>query len=172
MKSEEAIRRKVKELLNDSKITAPPVLVDQIAEHLNIKVQYAPLQDDVSGLLYRENKSAVIGVNGLHSSVRQRFTIAHELGHYVLGRDGEFFLDRPVLFRSDKSRDENPEEEKDANAFAAELLMPEEMVLEEIASIKYKELELEDAIKRLARVFNVSMQAMLIRLQKLNLIPM
>ena len=58
--------------------------VEAIAEKLGAEVIFDKLGDDVSGLLVREADRVVIGVNDAHPETRQRFTIAHELGHLVL----------------------------------------------------------------------------------------
>ena len=66
------------------------------------------------------------GVNSLHAPVRQRFTIAHELGHAVLHAREGIHLDQAfrLRFRDQTSAMAIDPEEIDANSFAAELLMP------------------------------------------------
>src|SRR5579872_3999410 len=81
--------------------------------------------DDISGILDRENKK--IYVSSSESYQRKSFTVAHELGHYLLHRDKT----QEIFYRSD-AQDLNPEgkdiEETEANWFAASLLIPSNMV--------------------------------------------
>ena len=80
------IRRKVNQLLEELEIDEPPVPVRKIARHCDARIVRVPGEgdNDLSGFLYREGDQAVIGVNKDHAPVRQRFTIAHELGHLLL----------------------------------------------------------------------------------------
>src|SRR5690242_12341581 len=72
-----------------------PVPVNVIASGLRLSVEPIALSDDVSGILVVNDSAGVIGVNKDHSAVRQRFTVAHEIGHYVLHRDEEqLFIDK------------------------------------------------------------------------------
>src|SRR3954470_14000587 len=61
----------------------PPVRVETLARRLKVDVRSGDL-GEISGLLVRSGDSAIIGTNSTQSRVRQRFTIAHELGHFLL----------------------------------------------------------------------------------------
>lgn len=98
-----------------------PLDVVGLATSIGIKVEYLPLASDVSGFLRKKNGDWIIGVNSFHHPNRQRFTLAHELGHYFLHRDMGDFEDR-ALFRREMQFDRR---EVEANDFAAKLLMPE-----------------------------------------------
>jgi len=164
-----------KKLLKNYRVKNPPVRVDKIAEKLKAKITFEPFdgQDDISGILYRDEKHTVIGINSTHSNVRQRFSIAHELGHLVL-HEGELFVDQTVRvnFRDKRSSLAVNQQEIEANKFAAELLMPEEMVRREVE--KYVErkraLSEPDLVIEIARTFEVSEQAMGFRLFNLGII--
>lgn len=148
----------------------PPVNVRRLAEKLGIEVQDEDLEPHVSGLIVRQPERTVIAVNERHHPNRQRFTIAHELGHYMLHSGGSVFIDSsPVFFRREdvSSRGVNPEEIQ-ANQFAAELLMPEQ----EIRELVREPIDAFDdiALRRLAAYFDVSIQAVTIRLVNLRLI--
>lgn len=65
---------------------APPVDVELLSKLEGARIDYHDLEDDVSGLLVRQEDSAVIIVNRKHHPNRRRFTIGYELGHYVLHR--------------------------------------------------------------------------------------
>jgi Zn-dependent peptidase ImmA (M78 family) len=99
-----------------------PFDVVGLARSIGIKVEFLPLADGVSGFLHRRSGDWIIGVNSLHHKNRQRFTIAHELGHYFLHRDQGDFEDR-ALFRKDLQVNHL---EYEANSFASKILMPED----------------------------------------------
>ena len=72
-----------------------PIPVELVAHRLGLVVEPAALGEDVSGVLVLSDGGGTIGVNTAHASVRQRFSIAHKLGHYVLHPDaGQLFIDR------------------------------------------------------------------------------
>lgn len=98
-----------------------PLDVLGLASSIGLQVEFLLLPDDVSGFLKRKDGGWTIGINSRHHHNRQRFTIAHELGHYFLHRDQGDFTDR-ALFRRDLQNDHR---EYDANSFASRLLMPE-----------------------------------------------
>ncbi len=82
----------------------PPVRIERIAKELGVELRSGDL-GDVSGVLVRQGSSAVIGTNGSQSAQRQRFTIAHELGHFLLHEGITNHVDRSyrVNFRSAES---------------------------------------------------------------------
>lgn len=152
-----------------------PVKVETIAKDLGASITYDPFSDDstVSAMLYRDSKKTVIGVNSLNSIERQRFSIAHEIGHLVL-HDGEVYVDRnaKVNFRDQRSSLAIDPEEIEANAFAAELLMPGHLVSSETKRFvgANPQTTPQMLIEVLANKFKVSARAMDFRLQNLHLI--
>jgi Zn-dependent peptidase ImmA (M78 family) len=148
-----------------------PVDIQAIIQAHNIPIRTQPLEDAVSGILVVKNDHATIGVNESHHPNRQRFTLAHELGHFLLHSDStNVFIDAsPVFFRDKTSSEGSKLQEIEANAFAAELLMPEHM-LRKITQNQPLDAFDEGAVRRLATQFGVSTQAMTIRLTKLGLI--
>src|SRR5258708_40276309 len=71
-----------------------PVDVNAIAAYFDIDVRLVDLEDEISGMLVLKDDQAIIGVNVNHSITRQRFTTAHELGHYFLHKEpGKVFID-------------------------------------------------------------------------------
>ena len=162
-------------LLKSARIENPPVRVDKIAEKLKAKLSFEPFEgkDDISGILYRGEKQTIIGINSTHSKARQRFTIAHEIGHLVL-HDGELFVDQSVRvnFRDKRSSLAEDKQEIEANKFAAELLMPKEMIRREVVKCIAKKRAATEPqlIIELARIFEVSEQAMGYRLFNLGII--
>ncbi len=123
-------------------------------------------------MLYRDGEQHVIGVNSAHPKPRQRFTIAHELGHRALHPGREIILDVPVRvnLRDKTSSMATDIEEIEANAFAAALLMPEKMIRDLINRLPASERrEPDDTATALADVFKVSTSAMNFRLINLGL---
>lgn len=133
-----------------------PVLTIPICEALGIKVFTLKEREDFSGMIKKEDdKTFSIYVNESHSDERQRFTIAHEIGHYALHRDkiGDGIVD-DALYRSGlQSFDET-----EANKFAANLLMPFHLIFKAMDEHKTKD------AKSLAKKFRVSEVAMSVRL--------
>lgn len=124
-------REVARELLMELGIDAPPIPVERIARSRGISIQYAPLDDELSGMAFIKDGLSVIGVNSLHHPNRQRFTIAHELAHHLLHRDqlvGHVHVDKIILKRDILAQTGTDPTEIDANAFASELLMPEHMI--------------------------------------------
>lgn len=155
--------------LKKSKINQPPIVVEKIAKRLNLRVTFEPFDGDMSGCIVRSKDGATIGVNSLHPENRQRFTIAHEIGHFLLHKGEEVIVDRNFrvnLRDNEASRAENPEE-IEANYFAAALLMPEDMLH---ADLKGEKLDIEDdePIQNLANRYKVSRQALTYRLVSLG----
>lgn len=169
------IEREVKKLLDDNGVTMPPVPVDRIAESLGAIISFEPFEgkDDLSGILYRDGKNKIIGINSAHTQNRQRFSIAHEIGHLRL-HSKELFVDKVVRvnFRDNKSSLATDREEIEANTFAAELLMPKNFINTGIDSLikKRQAFDKDEIIEHLSRAFHVSPQAMEYRLVNLGIL--
>jgi Zn-dependent peptidase ImmA (M78 family) len=156
-------------------ITRPPVPVDALAELEGAEVRYRQFDDDVSGLLLREEDLAIIGVNAGHAKTRQRFTIAHELGHLTL----KSHKGRPVIvehlsrarvhWRDGTSGQATEREEIEANQFAAALLMPQVMIEGDFWPLAGRHPH-DVVVARMARRYGVSEQAMHFRLVNLALL--
>ena len=151
-------------------VTTPPISVTKIAKELHVHLEAAELGSDVSGVLVVRKRSGVIGYNQTHVKERQRFSIAHELGHYALHRfERDLFIDNASFFRSEASASAGDPREREANVFAAALLMPRRLVVRSARKHGLAESD-SDAIAALAREFKVSAQAMSFRLMNLGLI--
>jgi Zn-dependent peptidase ImmA (M78 family) len=161
---------KAAELLEKVGIDRPAVPVDLIAEHLGLEIVRSDLGADVSGILVVDDGHGVIGVNESHVLVRQRFTIAHEIAHFVLHRDQlPVFIDTQqrqfaAAFRDADSATGEKRREVEANAFAAALLMPEIFLRQEIKTVA-PDLEDDAVVAVLAERFKVSKTAMSFRLE-------
>jgi Zn-dependent peptidase ImmA (M78 family) len=140
-----------------------PLPIDpfKIAEQLGIKVFRAGLDQGISGMLIKEPaKDPEIYINTADSPSRQRFTCAHELGHYVkrVASGAEEWA--TIDYRNPLSSEGKDPDEKYANQFAASLLMPKKEVQR-----LYKTL----GVAALAYEFGVSEEAMNYRLTNLKL---
>jgi Zn-dependent peptidase ImmA (M78 family) len=165
-----AAEGKATRLLEELEIEAVPVPVDQVARHLGADVVYRAFEGDVSGMVYRSRQEKVIGVNSSHAPNRQRFTMAHEIGHLVLHRGQEVYVDNfesRVNWRDGAS----DRVEAEANAFAAELLMPRSIVNREVSRAMQDEaISPKQLVAAMAKSFRVSQQSMQFRLENLGIL--
>lgn len=137
--------------------SSPPIPVLEIAETCGVNVVFDEMgvyKNEIAGFCDFQNSK--LYVNSEDPVNRQTFTIAHELGHWILHRD--FFLKNPnkypVLPRY-QSSDSSNLFEQEANGFAANLLVPEHL-LSPVRSAP---------VSILAKIFSVSKQMMEIRLK-------
>ncbi len=157
--------------LEDSNVTAAPVPVERMAKAKGAQLRFSPLDEAISGMVYIKEGTPIIGVNSLHHPNRQRFTIAHECGHLALHKaeitkEVHVDLGNPMLMRDTKSATGTDKMEIEANAFAAELLMPATLLREQIAQGPI-DIDDEGAVGALAKMFRVSTSAMRLRLGNL-----
>ncbi len=149
------------ELLEECWDGALPVDPVRIAQSLGIKVLDTYLNEDVSGaLVKRRGADPSILLNANDSRNRKRFTCAHELGHFIRRAEQPDQYEY-VDYRDSRSSNGTAEEERFANSFAANLLMPEDRVKE------FQKQGLADF--RMAQKFGVSREAMQYRLENLDL---
>ena len=162
----EEIKEKAIKLLKDNGIKSIPIDINAICKKEKITVSVKDLtsaekkhEREISGALLVRGNERNIFVNINDVPTRQRFTIAHELGHYFLHHnEAASENDLIISFRGERN-----EKEFEADFFAAELLMPEEQV-----SKAYKQLSIP-FVSILATQFNVSNAAMRYRLNELGL---
>ncbi len=141
-----------------------PIDVTALANDLGLSVyDDDDLRPGVSGMIARdfagESESGfIISVNSSEHYLRRRFTVAHEIAHFLLHRNriGDGIFD-DAMYRSDKM---NSAEEFEANNMAADLLMPRSLVLAEVQK------GISDTA-RLAHHFQVSEPAMRVRMRYL-----
>lgn len=169
-------RRKIESLIRDllekHRVTQAPVPVERIAKTTGARIFHQSLEDDISGFLYRDVTHAVIGVNTHHAPVRQNFTAAHELGHLLLHETETLHVDHGfrVRLRDDVSSQGTDEFEREANFFAASLLMPKEFLEADLAQTHYVDLFDDSLLHELSRKYGVSSQALVNRLKNLGYI--
>lgn len=166
------IEKKALRLLVETNNLKAPIQVKDLIKNLGIKLSPVDLGEDVSGVLVIDNDNFKIGYNSTESLVRQRFTLAHELGHFVLHKKDkkkEVFVDNVTyMFRKSNSRSKDYKVEMEANQFAAALLMPQSLIEEEINNLNQNFLSDHDLIDELAKKFKVSQIAMTYRLNNLG----
>lgn len=123
-------RARAAAVLRENHVIRPPVAPREIAESYGLTVQLVELPGDLNEVAgYIDMGGQTISVNAADPYNRKTFTIAHELGHYLLHR--ELFKQHPeryqVLMRRPIGVETDPLE-KEANLFAAELLVPMEFL--------------------------------------------
>ncbi len=164
------IAEKVEELLVRFNIRRPPVPVDKITKKLKLLLYPLPADDEISGAIIRKaGQRVIIAVNPAHHINRQRFTIAHELGHYFLHEGLEEHVDENfrVAWRNADSSKAINWIEIQANRFAAELLMPTRFLETDLDSLENID---KRTVALLATKYIVSPEAMKIRLSQLGIL--
>jgi Zn-dependent peptidase ImmA (M78 family) len=153
--SEEFCRARARALLDQIGATAPPIDVEKVAQSVGLTVKWMRRGANFSGRLLKERM--IIEVEAPTHLHRQRFTIGHELGHYVLGHSSALgvFDDRDIS-------DPHSANERQANIFASEILMPEALVRTHWTKLKNNQ--------AMANLFVVSPEAMFYRLENLGLL--
>lgn len=164
---------RAKAVLEKLLIKTSPIPIEKVARALGAQVRFSPFDDELSGMIHIKDSVPIIGVNSLHHPNRQRFTIAHELGHLELHKEiitSSIHVDKgfPALMRDATSAKGDERIEIEANQFAAELLMPKTMVERELAG---KQFDMEDdaSFEEIAKKFRVSKQALQLRIQSIKL---
>jgi hypothetical protein len=151
------IRRQAARLLQRAGVSREPVSLRDVVSALNLEVVQTTREPFLcEGALQPMGDGHAIVVSGASNERRRRFTIAHEIGHFVLHPG------RLAPERGGAVNDAWRQQEREADQFAAELLMPEPLVREAV-------LELGADASRLADRFDVSRQAMRVRLSGLGI---
>ena len=156
------VKAKANSIRKQYGVNDPPVNLFEIATSEGIQIVYFEPDEttkDISGLLKKEEKKVYLNVRD--SAARQNFTLAHELAHYFLDhKPNEYGVyRRDSLYATSK-----PEKEQEADCFAAELLMPRDL----INKVKTQYSLTDDDVQALSRLFGVSPSAMRYRLKDLN----
>jgi len=168
------IEEKAALLLKEHDLFYAPIPVKKVIKKLNVDIKPDKLGNEISGLLVIENNKAVIGYNSEESNVRQRFTLGHEIGHFVIHCTNEsrnkIFVDK-IMYRKNFSSTSEKRQEMQANVFAASLLMPKELVKKEFNKLLRgsEYITEEEIVFEMANKFKVSEIAMTYRLINLNL---
>ena len=142
----------------------PPVDLDRVAAHMMIPIINWAFPDALSALVVNtEAGGAVIGVNRAHHPHRRRFSIAHELAHAVLRHRATYYLEfHDYVSPLGEATQHHDREEREANKFAAALLMDSRWLRRDVKA------GFNDALTLAAR-YRVSEEAMSYRLANLGL---
>ena len=156
------------ELLSKYRVREPAVPVYDIAQGEGAILQFTRFNNEISGLLLRRGQEIIIAVEKAQPPARKRFTVAHELGHLMLHQGKELRVDTKfrVNLRSPESSTAEDVEEIESNAFGAALLMPEAFLKKDLFDFEF-DIDDEDQVKALAKRYEVSAQAMTLRLVNL-----
>ncbi len=144
---------------------SPPIDVNEIVEkeHIHFSDEFDIERLSEAGYIHKTLDKTKIWVNPMEAQSRQRFTMAHELGHYFLHLqdiDEKEFEDGPKQMSRNGNWDA---QEYEANNFAGRLLMPAKFIAEAVDRKGLK------TIAELAKYFKVSEQAMTYRMNNLSL---
>jgi len=155
-------KAKAEEIRTRYRAQEPPISLFEIASAEGIEIIYFRPDDEtqaISGLLEKDKKQIYLNVSD--SAARQNFTLAHELAHYFLNhKPNEYGVyRRDSLYETSK-----PVKEQEADCFAAELLMPKDL----IGKFKTRYALTNDDIAALSKMFGVSTSAMKYRLKDLE----
>lgn len=140
-------REKARSIITDIGIKNPPILLGHIINFLNVNskiiIKSWDFPKSIDGINFLNGEKIVIGYNQNVGYFRKRFTIAHELGHFLLGH---LVANHRINF------EDNNLEDIEANQFAAELLIPLQFIREDFKN--------NQNIKELSVKYLVSEEAM------------
>lgn len=156
-------------LLDEMRLTTLPIDPERVAHQMDATVVRRPLDADVSGMLLSRDGQTVIGLNSEMESERQRFALAHLVGHLHLHRSRELILDTVARHSlGNVASLPTDREEAEANRFAAALLAPEDIVRDLAAEAEFG--TSARLIDLLAPRFQLNRSAMAVRLMSLGII--
>jgi transcriptional regulator with XRE-family HTH domain len=156
-----AMAQRIQERANTEEV---PVPIEKIARELGIEIRYAPHKGLASGFIYQKDQFCLIGVNSLQNKARQRFTIAHLIGHRVYEEGLRFHLDRGFNVSSRANPRRATSKELRACRFATSLLLPKETLAADVAEWLVMDYEDETRINNLAERYGVSAQLIIFTL--------
>lgn len=171
------VRKKAEEFCVNNSINSYPVEIVRICKENGLKVFEEYLNPDVSGLIVVDEKewpkyetNQFIVVNLADLAARKRFTIAHELAHFLLHRNGDKLYAHRDMVNNGGFRNSI---EQEADYFAANILMPEKLIREKVEMLKeevWGKIPDFALVKEVACNFAVSEAAARIRLKQLGII--
>lgn len=142
--------------------------INKIATKLGIRVIEEDLPDNVSGVLdCRTKEETIVLLNKHHHENRKRFSLAHEMGHFVLHKMSGVHMDTKIFLRSEAPILHGIKIEREANQFAAALLMPELQIRNAWKNLPEDWFD-ENPLQLIAKEFKVSEGALFIRLKQLK----
>ncbi len=152
------------EILRQNSGISLPIPLEELAKAAGIvSIEYRALDGCEGMLVTDENKrEGIIAVRERPVEGRMRFTLGHELGHFLnpwhKKPGGEFICSTDDLKKTgDKQRDDNFRMESEANAFAAEILIPRQELAKDLRRLKGADM---DHIFTLYKRYNTSKEMM------------
>lgn len=159
------------QLLRGHRVSKPPVKIRKLVKSQGVAIETEKLEPNVSSILFR-GKEPRITLNRRHSRSRQRFALAHALGHFLMhggGGAAVFLTDLTVHLRAGDPARSDPRE-LEANAFAMDLLLPEHLLRNELRESEGIDLSDESRIEDLAARYRISPHLLVLRLSRLGLV--
>lgn len=158
-----------RELIDEHGLTELPVDLDKVARSLGAIVVRQPINNELSGMLMRRNGTIVIGLNSHLGPARQRFVLAHLIGHLHLHRSRDLILDTVDRHRlGNLASMPTDREEAEANRFASGLLVSEPVVRRMAAEADFD--TSDQLVDLLTPRFGVTRTVMAYRLLSLGII--
>lgn len=176
--SKQEIKSLASKLLDESDCLKLPINIENIIQYLDLDIILIDFDDDVECFLQMDFKHIIINENKFCSEKYQkrlRFSLAHEVGHFILHRSLIGFWNIDSIERSYSFFDTLGEYqysviEKQADSFAAELLVPDDLLKKEY-KLLHKEFPTAKQgffVTELSKVFDVSETVIKIKLENLN----
>lgn len=143
--------------------------VIKIAESLGLRVMSVDFKNDGSANIVYNNDSEqfIIYVNSKQKKERQRFSIAHEIAHYLLHKNE--IKEKGKVDRIGYDSLSN-EQEREADKLAAQILIPENTIKKKLSELRHQENEIikSNTVIELASYFKVSIAVIAIKLRELG----
>lgn len=142
----------------------PPINLYKICDYFNIKVVTDNLQDAYAYFCMQKGKKIIILNTSIIGTEKERFTLAHELGHYFLP---EHLWNEIDVYKEDNYNIYKSKKriETDVDKFAAELLMPSNYIDSELSNISLKDFK---ELTQIAKKYDVSLTSLLFKYINLN----
>ena len=171
------VKRRAEQFCEENGINSYPIEIVRICNDNGLKVFESYLEPDVSGLIVVDEKeweqygtNQFIVVNLMELAARRRFTIAHELAHFILHRNGNRLYAHRDMTNNSGFKNSM---EQEADYFAANILMPEKLIREKVEMLKeevWGKIPEFALIREIACAFAVSESAAKVRLKQLGII--
>lgn len=139
-------------------LDSPPANASLLLAYAPVEVVHVDWPLDLAGMLVLRDRRALIGLNRRHTAARRHFSFWHEVGHYVLHREGG---DARAIACGAARLPDAVDSEPEADAFAAHLLMPEDWLAR--CRVDARDVTV------MARRLRVSPEALALRLRELGL---
>ena len=156
-----------------------PVNIEKMIYDKGIELNknYLEFEANISGEIKKENNKFIININGADHYYRKRFTMAHELAHFILHKDligdgVDDSLEYKKFYR--KNNKINDEHESQANDLASKILMPEEAMIKlakltDVIKLNNGDVDINIPwLEYLSKKFQVSKRAFTVRLARLS----